>query len=361
MACRLVPVGLCLLTWFSGGAIRAEEPPRPKSVTVYPIVITPAKGIPKSFPQRMAEVVGTMLERAGMEQIELAEAMFTPPETDDANELASAFGQFVAKETLKTEYALFGQIVRTPPIGPTEIRTIVVDKTGKKIFADRADEKTLSGSQIKPKDPMTACLFLVDRLNNIWELTDPDRPDAPQGEMAEVMRKRSGMPTEEEFAAMDKRLSKAKGQIARSKVTVYPVHLWTGWDESCAVKLAEMLTEQGICQAETTDIDPELTIKGDPNEQKILWDAARSFRKFLRGNPPETPYALLVDYGLSPSASDGKQSFTYVHCILCERTGEWVLADYQNSHHDDFQTVAPQSLDDCNRLVVIRLRSRLSE
>jgi hypothetical protein len=121
-----------------------------------------------------------------------------------------------------------------------------------------------------------------------------------------------------------------------------------------------MLTEQDICQAEASDTDPQLAVKGDPNEQKVLWDTARSFRDFLRNNPPITPHALLADYGLGTS-SDGKRTATHVHVILCERDGDWVLVDYQNSHHEDYQRVAPKTADDCNRLVALRLKNLLSE
>jgi hypothetical protein len=121
-----------------------------------------------------------------------------------------------------------------------------------------------------------------------------------------------------------------------------------------------MLNEQGVCQAEASETDPKLKIQGDPNEQKILWDTARAFRDFVRNNPPTTEYALLADYGISP-ASDGKQQANHVHLILCDRAGDWVLADYQNSHHPDFQSIAPKSRDDCCRLAVKRLKGCLSK
>ena len=159
---------------------------------------------------------------------------------------------------------------------------------------------------------------------------------------------------------MNDRLKAVKDKIATSTVTVYPVHLWTGSNESSADQLADVLNQQGICQAVASDTDPKLSVKGDPNEQKVLWDTAQSFRQFLRDNPPTTQYALLADYGLGRLA-DGQQSVNHVHLILCERTGDWVLVDFQNSHHPDFQSINPETIDDCNRLAAIRLKNRLSE
>jgi len=355
--------GVCLLTLSGGSTLGADEPLveiRQKSVTVYPIVVTPSKDIPASFPMRVAEVVGLFLERGGMESVEIGDVTFSPPDTDDATTLAAAFGEFIAKQPLKTEYALFCQMFGTPKTGPQEIRTVVVDKTGKVIFAERAGQKLLSRSTNPPNDPMTASVFVVNRVRTIWQLADPLREGAPEGKMAQIMRERSGLPPDEELAAMHERLKSVKDKIAASTVTVYPVHLWQGSDESSAVQLARMLNEQGICQAKASATDAKIRIAGDPNEQKVLWDTARSFREFVRRNPPETQYALLADYGLSPS-TDATRSANHVHLVLCDPAGDWVLVDYQNSHHPDFQSVDPKSRDDCNRLAVLRLKHRLSE
>jgi hypothetical protein len=345
------------------GAFGNEQPPdepRQKSVTVYPVLITPATSIGEEFPRRLAEVLGLCLERAGMDQIEISDTSFAPPETDDVSQLAAAFAEFVDNDSLKTEYAVFGQVFGTPKTGPKQIRTVVVDKTGQVVFAEQAGEAEFSRSRIRPKDPMTCTLFVAGRLGQVWELADPLRANAPAGKMAERLRMRSGAPTDEEMAEVKQRYNALKGKFANSQVTVYPIHLWPGSDKQSAAKLVAMLSEQGICQAEAADTDPKLAVKGDPNQQKILWDTARSFRDFLRKNPPATPYALLADYGLS-TTPDEKRSASHVHVILCERDGDWVLVDYQNSHHDDFQRIAPKTADDCNTLAAVRLKNLLSE
>jgi hypothetical protein len=236
-----------------------------------------------------------------------------------------------------------------------------LDKAGKLIFSEKVDGETYAKEKIKPPDePLTACLFIVKRLDKVWDLADPMRENAPEGKMAEIMKRRSALPPDKEIADMEKRLEVLKGIIATSKVTIYPIHLWEGSDKAGAVQLAKIISEDGICQAEPSDVDPNIKIKGDPNEQKILWDTARAFRDFLRKNPPDTQYALLADYGISP-ASDGKHEAGHVHLILCDKSGDWVLVDYQNSHHADFQSIAPKSVEDCNRLAVKRLKSRFSE
>jgi hypothetical protein len=364
MKSHFLPIGLCVSVLLAAAILRAGEPTtagvRPKSVTVFPVIITPSENIPPSFPGRIAEVVGTLLERAGMNDIELGQATFTPPATDDVAKTAAAFAEFAKRQPLKTEYALFGQFFGTPQTGPTEVRAIVVDKAGNVVFSEQADSDVLSRSEPKPDCPMTTSVFLVNRLRPVWNLGDPSREDAPEGKMAEIMRKRSGLPADEELTAMNDRLKAVKDKIATSTVTVYPVHLWTGSNESSATQLADLLNQQGICQAVASDTASKLSIEVDSNEQKALWDAARSFRQFVRDNPPATEYALLADYGLGRLA-DGQQSANHVHLILCDRTGDWVLVDYQNSHHPDFQRIDPKSIDDCHRLAALRLKHRLSE
>ena len=184
MKSRLVMFSLCMMALSGVGVLRSEETPtkaRIKSVTVYPVPIVTSENVVSSIPQRIAEVVGVLLEKAGMEQIEIAEGAFTAPKTDDTSKIADAFAQFVAKQSLKTEYALFGQILGSKSKHAIEgIRCIVVDKTGKVIFAELADQETFAESKIKPDEPMTACICMVYRLTKgkVWDLADPLREGA---------------------------------------------------------------------------------------------------------------------------------------------------------------------------------------
>ena len=363
---RLLLLGLLALATVVGGtylwaAENGEKGEAPaKSVTVFPVVITPSENVGPEVPVRIAEVAATLLERAGMEELELGKATFRPTETEDVEKIAAEFGKFVEARELNTEYALFGQLVGTPRIGPQEIRAVVVDKTGKVILADRADKEAFSRAKVEPDCPLTCTIFLVNRLNRVWDLDDPLREDAPQGKMAQRMRERSGLPPKEELSAMEKRLQRFREKHATSKVTVYPTSLRSGSDPESAVKLAALFCQQGTCQAEATETDPRIEVKGDPNQQKVLWDTARAFRDFLREHPPATEYALLADYGLGKSVS-GEVKVGGVHLIVCDRRGDWVLVDLQNSHHADFQEIDPRSVDDCNRLAARRLKGRLCD
>ncbi len=99
-----------------------------------------------------------------------------------------------------------------------------------------------------------------------------------------------------------------------------------------------------------------MTIQPWRNEQKPLWELARAFQKHVKRNPPEADYALLADYMMDPRAGRGAWA---VHFVICDRDGEWVIVDFQNNHHGDFQSIDPKTFDDCGRLVAKRLEGYL--
>jgi hypothetical protein len=45
--------------------------------------------------------------------------------------------------------------------------------------------------------------------------------------------------------------------------------------------------------------------------------------------------------------------------IVCDRQGEWVIVDMQNSHHGDYQSLKPTSREDCDKILLKRLEGYL--
>lgn len=114
-----------------------------------------------------------------------------------------------------------------------------------------------------------------------------------------------------------------------------------------------MINDEGLCKAESAKQSPLLKAsQGDPNEMKILWELAREFRDYARKNPMDADYVLKAHYVFNPQRWE--QGF--VHFIVCDRKGEWVIADLQNSHHDAYRTVKPTSRGDCDKILLERLR-----
>jgi hypothetical protein len=154
---------------------------------------------------------------------------------------------------------------------------------------------------------------------------------------------------------MDRRLATERSSFGQATLTIYPFRIW-GTEEGSfegAKALAEKLNEAGLFQgAAVAGMDTGLKARRNPNQMKILWDSARMFRKYLRDHPADTDYALLVDVTIPAD---------HLHLILCKGSGEWMMVDFQNSHHQDFSEIEPKTLDDCVSLAVRRFERRLEE
>jgi hypothetical protein len=56
--------------------------------------------------------------------------------------------------------------------------------------------------------------------------------------------------------------------------------------------------------------------------------------------------------------SRAKEAFA-VHTFVFDRDGDFVIVDYQNSHHRDFRRIKPDSDENCLKLTAVRLASYL--
>ena len=118
-----------------------------------------------------------------------------------------------------------------------------------------------------------------------------------------------------------------------------------------------LIRQAGLCDA--TEAGQTIVLKAslaDPNELKALWGLAREFRVFLRSHPPEADYAIYADYAFNPQ----KPEQGFVHFVVCDRKGEWVIVDMQNSHHRDYQSIGITSRERCDKLLVKRLEGYLN-
>jgi len=145
----------------------------------------------------------------------------------------------------------------------------------------------------------------------------------------------------------------------QATLIVFPVRIGgKAVDEASATHLAKMIKDARLCKAEPAK--QSLLLKAsqaDPNELKALWGLAREFRDYARKNPATADYVLYADYVFNPQ--HWEQGI--VHFVVCDRKGEWVIVDMQNSCHPDYQSVKPTSREGCDELLVKRLGSYLIE
>ena len=165
-------------------------------------------------------------------------------------------------------------------------------------------------------------------------------------------------PQEDVSAALEARVNIMKSKGPDATLTILPVR--TGAidkmeDAAAAADLAKRINEAGLCRAAPAEESLLLTTThGSPNEMINLWDLARVFQGHVRRHAPETDYVLYADYIFTPD-----WGFVMVHFVVCDRQGEWVIVDMQNSHHPDYQSIDPKSLEDCGRLATKRLTGYL--
>src|ERR1035441_5793919 len=89
---------------------------------------------------RVSEVVGMLLEQQGLKNIELGKTAFDPGKETDMTRLAGSLGDFIGKNPITTEYALYTEFNGSREGGLNEIRAVVLDKTGAVVWTDRAHD-----------------------------------------------------------------------------------------------------------------------------------------------------------------------------------------------------------------------------
>jgi hypothetical protein len=313
------------------------------SLTVLPVYLgdRPSK--------QVGEALGMLLERAGMQNVELGTAEFRPPEKADPSHTDKALAEFLQANPVKTDYVLFAEFLGSPATGVAEVRGIVVDKQGQLVWQDRQTPEDADFKRIKPQEPLACCVLLVERLRPVLNLDDPTRAGAPSGRLAERWRQETGLPDEAELQAMKERQAAFKKACGTATLLIYPVRVGDQVSAPSATHLAQMINQAGLLKATAAEKGPQLDVKGDMNEQKVLWSMARAFSAEVQARPPEVDYVLYADYLI------GKSAVGAVHLAICGRKGQLVIVDFQNNHAADFKSIDPKSQEDCDRLVLKRL------
>jgi hypothetical protein len=308
-------------------------------------------------PNRLvADVLGLVAESCGMNNLDALDAEFTPPADAAWEQVPVHLAEFLKKNPPKSEYVLYAQYLGDPNSGPTEVRFVVTDAAGNLVLPDRQtkQDEDFKRTAAADPDPMGCSVLVAERLFSRlgWQKVE----GGPHGKFARKWAQMSGMPSEAEMAAMEQRLEKLKAGVKTTQIAIYATCIGEQRSTESAARLAASVAQRLGCKA--IKVDKPVTFQRQPtgNEQKLLWDLARAFHDYLRASPADSNYAMLAEYFINPA---GGQMAGAVHFVVCEKSGDWVLVDFQNSTHEDFQRIAPKSVEDCDRLVVERLAKRL--
>jgi len=319
------------------------------------LTILPIRLAGKPF-DRVTELVGLLLEQRGLKNIDLGKTAFEPMTNVSLERLAESVGQFVKQHPIQTDYALYAEINGNRQVGLNGLRAVVVDKAGLVVWSDQQTPEDIKRQNVEP-EPMGLCVLLSQRLEPEFGLNEQTAKAAKPGKMAALMEERSGLPPQKERDLLPDRQKLMKQAKQKATLVVFGARVQgQQTDPESAANLVEMINGAGLYNAVAANQCVLLKAsQADPNEQKVLWDLAREFRDYTKKNPPAADYALYADYVFNPQ--NWEQGF--VHFVVCDRKGDWVMVDFQNSHQPDYQGVKPTSRETCDKLLFQRLEGYL--
>jgi len=317
------------------------------------LTILPVRLLGNPF-DRVSEVLGLFLEEQGLKNIELDNTLFNPSAKFDLTNLADSVCKFVKGHPINTDYLLYAEMNGSREVGLNELRAVVVNKSGEIVWTDIQTSNDEAFKKLEPNEPMELCMLLSQRLGPQFGLNEETARAAKPGKLAAIMDERSGLPPASEREAMHEQEKFFKGSLPKGTLMIFPVRDCGEMNSADAAELTKMINKAGICKAVASK--DSLLLKAsreDPNELKTLWNLAREFREYVKKNHFDADYLLYADYAFNPK--NWEQG--YVHFVVCNRGGDWVIADFQNSHHPDYQSVKPLSGNDCSKLLVKRLEA----
>jgi len=299
-----------------------------------------------------AVTLGLLLEESGYDHYEIADKDFKLPEgSPTRQERTAAFAKFVGEQDMKTDYALGTEftIFAVPRKSGLYVYPVIVDANGNLTWAD--DRERHGKMEFD-------CLEVArERLRPVMALdTLPEKELAPDKKRILQEARAKQPPSGSERQAMKEQQEALKKAGASARVLVFPARVGGDRTEpNCATHLSSLLNDAGFCQASVAKTGPVMEGSGWPNEMHLLWLFARNVREYVRQHPADSNYVLFPDYWVNP-----RGQVWAVHFVICDRTGEWAIVDLQNSHQKAFQSISPKNLEDCDRLVLKRLKTELN-
>lgn len=322
--------------------------PTARSITVFPVVLANQPNA------QVATVVGSLLERGGMPEVQVGDATFQPDPAQDFQARLAAFTTFVQQHKPSTERALFVDIAGTRKTGIERVQSVLVDADGKVLWSEQQQAGDASFDANQPKEPLDCCVFVAQRLREPLGLADPLRVGAKDGRLGESMKVGAGVPGEAEQKAMADRLTALRKVATTTSIRVLPPRTGKQWSATAAADLAQRLVAAGLAKASAATTAIPFDTKAASNEQVVLWSGAASLQQAVRAGAAGSDYLLATDFLMADENKVGA-----VHSYLLAPNGDLVWVDYQNSHHDDFRAIEPKTNADCVALVTRRVAAAL--
>ena len=146
--------------------------------------------------------------------------------------------------------------------------------------------------------------------------------------------------------------------IGDISVTIFPAYVRDGeehrYDAAAAEAIGLFLTEAEIAKVTLSEDEIPITSEWGMNQAKMFRESAVDLGKYVSEHPIETDYGLLPEYLIG-----GQGKVVGVHVYMVDQTGAVPYALLLNSHHNAFNEVAPQGVEDCTRIVINVMREDL--
>jgi hypothetical protein len=304
---------------------------------------------------RATDFLGVLLEQRGLQHIEIGRVPFTAGVKTEMPVLSVSLAGFLRTNSIATDYALYVELN-----GPTldEVRAAIMDKSGGMVWSDHQTTRDKAFQALgTPRDPMTLMAFLVDRLSPQFSLND-DTAKKRSHKLEDALKANSGYaPAGETEERMPARLKTMKESRQKATLMVLGMRMDQAVNITNASDLAKRIGETKLFQAAVPAKQPvllEAKLSGG-DQMRYLWTIAREFQAYVKKNPPDADYVLYADYIFD------RQHWQQggVQFVVCDRQGEWVIAELTNSDQEDYQRVKPISAEGCDKLLVERLADRL--
>ena len=213
------------------------------------LTILPVRLAGRPF-DRVTEVVGLLLEKRGLKNIELGKSVFSPADKTGLETLAGAVGAFLKENAIVTEYALYAEYNGNPQTGLNELRAVVVDQAGAVVWTDRQTPEDTAFKRLGSPDPMTMSVLLVEQLGPQMGLTEETAKAAKPGKMARIMDERSGLPPEDERSLLEGRQKEMKRAMPKAALLVFSARVGgKGVDVQSAMDLAGLINTAKLSAA----------------------------------------------------------------------------------------------------------------
>ena len=328
-------------------AMKARGPEA--SLTILPMMIA---GRPFD---RATGFLGVLLEERGLQHIEMGRAPFTAGVKTGMPVLSVSLAGFLRTNAIATDYALYVELN-----GPTldEIRAVVMDRSGEMVWSDHQTTRDKAFQALgTPRDPMTLMVFLVDRLSPQFSLND-DTAKKRSHKLEDALKANSGYaPAGETEERMPARLKTLKESRQKATLLVAGVRIGGAVNVTNSADLAKRIGQAKLFESVVAAKKPLLLTARMTNgdQMQYLWAIARELQAFVKENPPPADYVLYADYIFN------RQHWQQggVQFVVCDRQGEWVIAELTNSDQEDYQRIKPISAEGCDKLLVERLADRL--